>query len=140
DIFTVDVDSGEIKNITKDSFADYAPTYALDGKSLVYTARVSSNDKLWSVDLATGAKKQLTFGVHDDTGAKFYNDYILVFSSTAIPPTVQISPEVARNANIPNIWTLDLRTNDLRQWTDTVTGNISPIVLHTGNALRVAFI
>ena len=26
------------------------------------------------------------------------------------------------------------------QWTDTVTGNISPVVLHTGNALRVAFI
>jgi len=140
DIFTVDVDTGEVKNITKDSFADYAPTYALDGKSIVYTARVSSNDKLWSVDLTSGAKKQLTFGVHDDTGAKFYNEHVLVFSSTAIPPTVQIPPEVARNANIPNIWTLDLRTNELRQWTDTVTGNISPIVLHTGNALRVAFI
>lgn len=140
DIFTVGVDTGEIKNITKDTFADYAPTFAPDGLSMVYTARVSGNDKLFQLDMASGAKKQLTFGTHDDTGAKFYDDRTVVFSSTAIAPTVQISQEVARNANIPNIWTLDLRSGELRQWTDTVTGNISPVVLHTGSALRVAFV
>jgi len=141
DIFTVDVETGALKNITNDKFADYAPTFSPDGQSIVYTARISSNDKLFQVDLASGQKKQLTFGTHDDTGARFYNDHTLVFSSTAIPPSVQISPEVAKNANIPNIWTLDLRTGELRQWTDTVTGNISPIVLKaTGGALKVGFV
>jgi hypothetical protein len=31
-----------------------------------------------------------------------------VFTSTAIDPKVSIPPEVARNANIPNVWTLDV--------------------------------
>ena len=36
DIFIVNLDSGEIRNVTNDTFGDYAPTYAPDGKSLLY--------------------------------------------------------------------------------------------------------
>src|SRR6478672_1596026 len=60
DIFVIDLDSGDIKNITNDSFGDYAPTWAPDGKSIVYIARVSGNDKLFRIDLADGKKTQLT--------------------------------------------------------------------------------
>jgi hypothetical protein len=140
DIYQIDLESGQLTNLTKDNFADYAPAYAPDGLSIVYTARVSSNDKLFLLDLKSGKRTQLTFGTHDDTGAKFYDDHTLVFTSTAIPPTVTVSPEVEKNANIPNVWTLDLKTNELRQWTDTATGNVSPVVLHTSGALRVAFV
>ena len=52
DIFVIDLDTGDIKNITNDSFGDYAPTWAPDGKSIVYIARVSGNDKLFRIDLA----------------------------------------------------------------------------------------
>jgi hypothetical protein len=55
-----------------------------------------------------------------------------VFSSTATDPTEPIEPEVARNANIYNIWTLNLRTGELRQYTDALGGNLSPVVLHDG--------
>ncbi len=37
DIFTIDVETGEIKNITKDTISDYAPTFSPDGKTIVYT-------------------------------------------------------------------------------------------------------
>jgi hypothetical protein len=140
DLFTVDLQTGEIVNLTKDEVADYAPTYAPDGKSIVYSVHVSGNDKLFQLDLATGAKKQLTFGTHDDTGPKFYDDHTIVFTSTAVDPNHPLLPEVARNGDIPNIWTLDLRNGQLKQWTDAATGNVSPVVLHQAAALRMAFV
>jgi hypothetical protein len=140
DLFTVDLETSALTNLTNDDVADYAPTYSPDGKTIVYTQHISGDDKLFSLDLATGQKKQLTFGTHDDNAAKFYDDHTIVFTSTATDPNVPISPEVAKNGNIPNIWTLDLKTGELRQWTDTMTGNVSPIVLHQGAALHVAFV
>ena len=47
---------------------------------------------------------------------------------------------MARNGNIFNIWTLDLRTGQLEQYTDTLTGNVSPVVLHDGDNTRIAFV
>jgi outer membrane protein assembly factor BamA len=41
---------------------------------------------------------------------------------------------------IPNVWTLDLQNGQLRQWTDTATGNLSPVVLRQEEGLRVAFV
>ncbi len=97
----------QVKNVTNDEFGDYAPTYSPDGKSIVYLARVSGNDKLFQLDLATGKKTQLTFGTHDDGGAQFIDADTIVFPSTAVDPNQPIDPEVARNGNIYNIWTLE---------------------------------
>lgn len=140
DIYTVDLASETVTNITKDAIADYAPTFSPDGKTIVYTARTGASDKLFSIDLATGTKKQLTFGSHDDTGAKFYDSHTLVFTSTATDPSVALTPAMARNGNIPNVWTLDLTTNQLRQLTDAATGNVSPVVLRQAGEPRVAFV
>jgi hypothetical protein len=141
DIFTINVETGDIKNVTSDQFGDYAPTYAPDAKSLVYIARVSGNDKLFRLDLASGKKTQLTFGTHDDGGAQFMDADTLVFPSTAVDPNQPISPEIAKNGNIYNIWTLNLKTNELKQYTDALGGNVSPVLLRDENkAQRIAFI
>lgn len=140
DIFTVDLETSEVKNLTNDGFGDYSPTYAPDGRSIVYIARVSGNDKLFRLDLSTGQKTQITFGTHDDGGAKFIDADTLVFSSTATDPSQPIDPEVARNGNVYNIWTLHLRTGELRQWTDTMGGNVNPVVLRDQTPPRIAFV
>jgi hypothetical protein len=140
DIYTVDVATGALENVTKDPTADYAPTFSPDGRSIVYTARAGGNDKLFRLDLTTGQRRQLTFGAHDDTGAKFFDDHTIVFTSTAVDPGVDITPEVARNGNIPNVWTLDLNNGELRQLTDAATGVVSPVVLRQTDALKVAFV
>ncbi|MBI2834863.1 MAG: PD40 domain-containing protein [Acidobacteria bacterium] len=139
DIFVLDLDTLEIKNVTKDDFADYAPVYSPDGKSIVYLARVSGNNKLFRVDLAGGTKTQLTFGTHDEGAAKFVDNDTLVFSSTAVDPRTELSPEAARNGNIYNLWTLGLQTGELRQYTDALGGNVSPVVLR-GETDRIAFV
>jgi hypothetical protein len=140
DIFIVNIDSGEVRNVTNDAFGDFAPTYAPDGKSLVYLARVSGNDKLFQLDLATGKKTQITFGTHDDGGAQFLDADTIVFPSTAVDPNEPLDPEVARNGNIYNIWTLSLKNGELKQYTDTLTGNVSPIVLRDQKPSKIAFV
>ena len=142
DIFVVNIETGELRNVTNDAFGDYSPTYSPDGKSLIYLARVSGNDKLFRLDLATGQKTQLTFGTHDEGGAQFVDADTIVFPSTALDPNQQpaIDPEVARNGNIYNIWTLSLKTMELRQYTDTLTANVSPIVLRDDQRGKIAFI
>jgi WD40-like Beta Propeller Repeat len=140
DIFIVNLETKEVRNITNDNFGDYAPTYAPDGKSIIYLARVSGNDKLFSVDLASGKKTQVTFGTHDDGGAQFIDENTIVFPSTATDPNQPIDPEVARNGNIYNIWTLNLKNGELKQYTDTLGGNVSPIVLRDQKPAKIAFV
>jgi hypothetical protein len=140
DIFVMDLESGKIDNITNDAFAEYGPTYSPDGSYLVYMERISGNEKLFKVDLATRKTTQLTFGTHDDAQAVFVDDHTLIFPSTAVNPTLPIQPEVARNGNVFNIWTLDMKTGELRQYTDAVGGNFSPIVLEGAKESRIAFV
>ena len=140
DIYSVNLDTKVVTNITDDNFADKAPTYSLDGKFMVYAARVSGNEKLFRIDLETKKKTQITFGTQDETAAQFIDDHTIVFASTATDPAVTLEPEVAKNGNIYNIWTLDLNSGELRQYTDAVSGNWSPVVLNEGKTNRIAFI
>jgi hypothetical protein len=132
DIFVVDLTTEEVVNVTKDDFADSAPTWSPDGRSILYLARISGYEKLFRVDLETGRKTQVTFGTHDDGTAQFIDADTIVFASTATDPSQPIDPEVARNGNIYNIWTLSLKTGELRQFTDAVGGNPYAIVLRDG--------
>src|SRR6185436_11286388 len=85
-------------------------------------------------------KTQITFGTHDDGGAQFVDADTLIFPSTAVNPAEPIDPEVAKNGQIYNIWTLNLKSNELKQYTDALGGNVSPVVLHDGANNRVAFV
>jgi hypothetical protein len=140
DIFTINLETKEIVNLTKDKFANYAPTWAPDGRSIVYLVRVSGNEKLFRMDADGGNPVQLTFGTHDEGGAQFLDANTLVFASTAVNPAEPIEPEVAKNGQIYNLWTLDLKTNELKQYTDALSGNVSPVVLRDTPVNRLAFV
>ncbi len=141
DIFVIDLATKEVTNVTKDEFADSAPTWSPDGRSIIYVARVSQNEKLFRVDLETGRKTQLTFGTHDDGAAKFLDADTIVFASTATDPTKPIDPDIARNGNIYNVWTLGLKTGELRQYTDAVGGNLYTVVINeSGGRTKIGFI
>ncbi|HEX5110879.1 MAG TPA: hypothetical protein VFV95_20650 [Vicinamibacterales bacterium] len=141
DIWILDLEKKQITNVTKDPFADSGPTWSPDGGSIIYVARISGNEKLFRLDLATGVKTQITFGTHDDSAAQFLDENTIVFSSTATDPAQPIDAEVARNGNVYNIWTLNLKTGELRQYTDALGGNMSTIVLKDeGGQPRIGFI
>jgi len=140
DIFVADLDSGAVANLTKDAFADYSPAFSPDGISLVYVARISGNDKLFKLNTQTGERVQITFGTHDDQAPRFIDADTLVFSSTALDPALPITPEIAQNGNIFNVWTLNLKNGELRQHTDVLNANVSPVPLRTPNDVKIAFV
>lgn len=139
-IYVVDLETRNIRQLTKDTLPHYAPTWSPDGTYLVYLARVSGNEKLFRVNADGSNPEQLTFGTHDEGGAQFWDDDTLIFPSTAVNPAEPIDPEVARNGQIYNLWTLNLKTHELRQYTDALTGNLSPVVLRDGSEKKLAFI
>jgi hypothetical protein len=141
DIYSLDLNSGQVTNLTNDEFGDLAPIHSPDGKYLVYLARISGSQKLFKLELASGKKTQLTFGTQDEASAKFLDQDTLIFSSTATDPATPLTPEVARNGNIFNLWSLSLKTGELRQYTDALGGILSPVVLtkDAGHA-KLAFV
>lgn len=140
DIYTVNLETGDVVNLTNDDFADFGPVYSPDGKYVLYSTRVSGNQKLFRIDLDTKSKTQLTFGTHDETAAQFVDNHTIIFSSTATDPNVPLEPEVAKNGSVYNLWTLDLATGELRQYTDALGGNLSAVVLNGGPTSRIAFV
>ena len=140
DIYSVDLATEAVTNLTNDNFADAGPTYSPDGKYILYVARVSGNEKIFKLDLATKQKTQITFGTVDETSPQFIDDHTIVFSSTATDPNVPLEPDVARNSNIYNIWTLDMKNGEMRQYTDAVGGNWSAVVLNEGQQSKIAFV
>ena len=140
DIYLLNLETRDLTNLTEDQAADYAPTFSPDGSYLVYLSRVSGNNKLFKLDLSTKEKTQLTFGISGEAAAQFVDDHTLVFSSTATEPDAPVAPNVAPSGDVFNIWTLDLDSGEVRQSTDTATGNLSTIVLRGQDENRIGFV
>jgi Tol biopolymer transport system component len=127
DIFTVDVDTNEVKNLTQDAVFDGAPVYSPDGKSIVISSVAGGHAKLFRLDLADPAKRtQLTFGDSDDVDAVFStNGQRIYFTSD--------------RSGSDNIWGLDLPDGKLSQYTNVVTGTFMPTVLASSEGDRLVY-
>lgn len=116
DIFEVDLESAEIRNLTQDDFFDANPWYSSDGKSLLYNRRIGTAWKVFSVDRENPARKtQLTFGPANDIQPSFSRDGKTVFFSSN-----------RSTYGVFNIYALDLASGDVRQYTDVVGGCFNP--------------
>ena len=123
------METGETKNLTADSFNDSNPQVSPDGKLVVYTRRISGNDKIYVMPLDDPARKtQLTFGTYNDTAPIFSPDGGRIFYSST------------EDDEIYNIRSLDLKTGIIRQYTDALGGTMTPAVLPGRGTERVAFI
>ena len=123
----------EIVNLTNDDFADYGADATRPTASSSSTTRASAATRSCSGSTSTRRRRRRSPSApYDETAAQFIDDNTIVFSSTATDPAVPLDPEVAKNGNIYNIWTLDLSNGELRQYTDALGGNWSPVVLNEG--------
>jgi len=129
DIWLLDLESGEYKNLTQDPFYDSDPQVSPDGSLVVYSRRVSGYSKLYSFPLADPSRKtQLTFGTFEDTTPTFSVEGTKVYYSSN------------EDDEIFNLRSLDLRTGAIEQYTDALGGNMAPITLKGKTGERVAFI
>ncbi|HXV76302.1 MAG TPA: BamA/TamA family outer membrane protein [Candidatus Polarisedimenticolaceae bacterium] len=117
DIFEVDLDTREVRNLTQDDFFDANPWYGPDGKTLLYNRRIGEHWKVFSVDLEDSSKKtQLTFGPYSELQPSYSRDGNTIYYASD-----------RGEYGVFNLFSLDLQTGDLRQYTDVVGGCFSPV-------------
>ncbi|HSL84040.1 MAG TPA: BamA/TamA family outer membrane protein [Thermoanaerobaculia bacterium] len=113
DVFTYDLESGELVNLTNDDLYNGSPAYAPDGSSLVFTSVVGGYQKLFALDLATGARRQVSFGESHEHDAIYSPDGArLYFTSDRL--------------GAANIYSVDLENGEVTQHTNAVTGCFMP--------------
>jgi Tol biopolymer transport system component len=149
DIYLYDLESEEITNVTSDSFFDGAPVFSPDGKWLIYSSVGEEYAKLYRLNLQnTSERYQLTSGDWNDIDASYSPDGKRVFfasdkqtgrnvatasaileeaENAALPESETPSPDRANFAAF-NIYSLNLETGDLLQFTDVIGGCFTPVV------------
>ncbi|HXO21929.1 MAG TPA: hypothetical protein VOA87_18600 [Thermoanaerobaculia bacterium] len=130
DIFSLDLDNLAITNLTNDEIFDGAPVFSPDGRSVVFVSSVGKGfNKLFRIDLDNpGQRFQLTAGESNENDPIFSPDgKRLYFTSDREGPE--------------NIFSLDVATGNVRQFTNVVTGAAMPTVLRQpeGNKERLVF-
>ncbi len=117
DIFELELETGQIRNVTQDDYFDSNPWYAGDGKTLLYDRRIGKFWKVFTVDLSDPQRKsQLTFGPSSDIEPSYSRDGKTVYFSSDRGPY-----------GVFNVYSLDLGTGEIRQYTDVVGGCFSPV-------------
>ncbi|MGH9361077.1 MAG: hypothetical protein ACRD2T_04115 [Thermoanaerobaculia bacterium] len=121
DLFLLDLESGQVANVTNDAVFDGAPDFSPDGRSLVFVSVVGTGyAKLFRVDLADpGRRFQLTSGDSNENDPVYSPDGQRIYFTSD-------------RKGAENIFSLDLQSGELKQWTDVVTGAFMPTVLREG--------
>lgn len=161
DIFVYDLDTKQITNLTDDAFFDGAPVFSPDGKWLIYSSVGEQYAKLYRLNLENPKERfQLTTGEWNDIDAYFAPDGKRIFFSSdkqtgrniaTASAILEEAEDAARtdgdtpkadptNFAAYNIYSLDLTTGDMLQYTDVVGGCFTPVVF-TGenNKERMVF-
>ena len=59
-IWTLDVRSGELKQLTKDPADDYMPSWSPDDKEIAFASARENQSSIWAVNVATGAERKVS--------------------------------------------------------------------------------
>jgi hypothetical protein len=129
DIYLVNLETGEYKNLTQDSFFDANPRISPDGTLVVYNRRISGNHKVVMFPLGNPTRRvDLTFGPFDDLSPYFSADGAEVLYSSN------------EDDGIYNLRSVDIKTGVIKQYTDAMGGNMAPAPLKTAQGDRLGFI
>ncbi|MFQ6069563.1 MAG: hypothetical protein ACE5LC_03450 [Candidatus Aminicenantales bacterium] len=114
DIFSINLETEKITNLTQDDLYEKAPCVSPDGKMVAYTIRIDTYDKLFlSPAHNLKQKTQLTFGRGNTIAPQFSPDSKLLYFSGDM-----------RGAF--NLYSLHLESGKLVRYTDVRTGNFFP--------------
>ncbi len=120
DIFSYDLETGDITNHTDDDAVDSNPMWSADGSTLLYNRRINAFEKVFTVSATDPTRKtQLTFGESSDIMPAYSRDGSRIYYSSD------------RANGIFNLYSLDLAGGSERQLTDVITGAFAPVELDT---------
>ena len=129
DIYLLNLETGEYKNLTQDAFFDANPRISPDGTLVVYNRRISGNYKVVMFPLGNPSRRiDLTYGPFQDMSPYFSNDGSQVLYSSN------------EDDGIYNLRSIDIKTGVIKQYTDALGGNMVPTPLKTPQGDRIGFI
>ncbi len=129
DIYLVNLETGEYKNLTDDAFFDANPRISPDGTLVVYNRRISGNNKIVMFPLGNPSRRiDLTFGPFADLAPYFSSDGSEVLYSSD------------EDDGIYNLRSINIKTGVIKQFTDTLGGNMAPAPLTSETGDRIGFI
>jgi hypothetical protein len=120
DLFLLDLDSLEIRNLTNDDIYDDAPTFSPDGESIVFVSVIDEYSQIFRLDLASLERFRIT----DAGNLAEVNNVDPVFSPDG--GRVYFTSD---QTGAENVFGVDLETGQVRQYTNAVTGCFQPTVL-----------
>lgn len=126
DIYLIELESGRVKNLTNDPQFDASPNVAPDGKSLVYVSHDHDFQKLFRLDINFGLKTQLTFNRYNDSTPSFIDQSHILYRSDEIN---YLNLAQGQEDRVWNLYTMDLETGQVSQWTDIYAGVFTPRAL-----------
>jgi hypothetical protein len=128
DIFEIDLDTEEIKQLTDTEAFDASPVYDPDGSRLIFTTQEGIDSKLGELSLdGSGERRQITFGPGSDDYASFSLDgKRLYFASD-------------RYDQVWDVFYMDLESGTLHKMTDVIGAAINPTPVKTLDGERVVF-
>jgi TolB protein len=118
DIYTMDTDGRHVVQVTNGQSQDLHPSFSPDGTRLVYcsTGSRSDNWELWVVNLATGEKRMIGYGLFP------------VWSPDKSADRIAFQRASQRGSRWFSLWTLNLIDGEARRVTEVASSTDAAIV------------
>ncbi|MBI4158476.1 MAG: PD40 domain-containing protein [Candidatus Yanofskybacteria bacterium] len=114
DIYCMNLENEAVRNVTDDDAYDENPAFSSDGTKIAYVSFRGSYRKIFLLDLTTGNKRQLTYNAFNDQSPSFSDDgKTIIYTSD-------------EKDGVSNVYTIDLETNVVSQWTDLFGASFTP--------------
>ncbi len=127
DMYSIDIETEKITNLTNDALFEKTPSWAPDGKIIFYTSRINSRDQIMRMTLDSKKQvEQLTFSDYNSTSPYF-------------DPRSNCVYYASDKNNAYNLYALALDSGDKIQYTDVIGGNFSPAVFYEGDKNEISF-
>src|SRR5688500_1672992 len=121
DIYLMDADGKNVVQVTSGPTQDMRPSFAPDGKRLVYCSNGTRSGQweLWTVDLESGAKRMIGFGLFPSWSPDTSHD-VIAFQRAR-----------ARGSRWFSLWTLELVDGEARHVTEVTVSTNAAVVSPT---------
>ena len=127
DLFSLNVATGNITNLTNNMLYEKTPIWSQDGKYIYYTTRIHSRDQIMRMNASNKSDiLQMTNSDYDSESPWFDAATNAIYYS-------------ANKNGVNNLYKLDLSTGDKTQYTDVIGGNFSPEVFRDSTKEEIAF-
>lgn len=118
DIYTMDADGKNLVQVTNNAMQEIHPSFSPDGTRLVYSAMSTRSGQweLWTVNLLTGEKRMIGFGLFP------------TWSPAKEKDEIAFQKARARGSRWFSLWTLDLVDGEARRVTEVAVSSNAAIV------------